>query len=638
MGDLDKLNQALEQFRQDESEKIREGVSPEGKFERRPVELRFGEGGDAAPKNRFLQKINAINHLVSVLQELSPKQLAARGVPHTELLSIPGSIFFASVAINLFGLALPLVILQVYDRIVPNQAMETFSILIAALCAVVVLEAVMRIFRSYVISSSANRFSQVLSKILFARYLHSGDSHFRDEPQAKIFERFSAISKIAEFYGGQSRLMYVDLPFAFFFLAVMGLIGGPLAVVPCALLSLFGFATVLSSRALHRNLEAKEQHDTRAYDFVAETLSGIHTVKAHSFETFMMRRFERLQGTSARFNYKMIKQSLNGQSLAGLLGSGSMIAMVTTGAVLAVFDSMTVGVLACCSLLSGRAVQPILRVAGIWNEFQRARLAVDEVIELLEMPEVSELVAQREDPPAPEIKLENMRYTFGASGRGFEDLSFDVESGEIIAILGGEGQGKSTLIDLMSGLVKPEKGKILLDGQPAHDYRLAYEKAVGVLHPTTDVFVGSIYENISGFGEKASSEEVRWATETTGINREIDRLPEGYDTQLGKGIVETLPAGFIRRLLLTRALAQKPVVLFLDEAEYQLDANSLKAMISALESLRGWITIVLTTNQSELIDICDRAFVLATGELTEITIGQTDYESYALGDDEVLSA
>lgn len=552
----------------------------------------------------------------NVLHELSPKGLIERGIPFTSALHVPRSVLISSIIINLFGLALPLVILQVYDRVIPNEAHETFSIMMMALAVIAFFEAILRVSRSYVLSWAATRFTTAITQELISRFLYAPSGAFSKNSPAKTIERLSNINRVADFYGGQSRLMFIDLPFAGVFLGVMAIIGGWLVIVPFLILCLFGFATITSSRHYKNILEEKEEHEARTYDFVAETLQGILTMKSQSAESLLMRRFERLQSKNAQLHYSIITAAMKGQSIASLLGNGTMIAMVTTGAFLAVHGHMTVGVLACCSLLSGRAVQPILRVASTWNEFQRARIAVDEVSKLFELNNVPELTAIVEDPPTPEIEAKNLVINLGDTGRQLGELSFKIDSGEAIAIVGPDGSGKSTLLATLAGMRMPDSGSVTLDDMSAYDFRRRYKSAVGLLDTNTDVFAGTIFENLTLFGQGGSAEEVRWATDIVGLEKDIDKLPQGYDTPLGRGIAETLPAGFIGRLLMARVLAQKPVMWALDEPQTALDGDGIKSFLEALENLRGWITFAYTTNSEEFMEVADRIFYIQDGVLT----------------------
>lgn len=564
----------------------------------------------------LLRLMDPLIGIKSVLRELSPRGLAERGIPFTHTLRMPHSVLIASVIINMAGLALPLVILQVYDRIIPNSAFETFASMMLGLVLIVVMEGLLRIARSYVVSWSSTRFTKAITQDLISRFLNSPKGSFVGHSQAKIIEKLSNINHLADFYGGQSRLMFIDLPFAFIFLLVMGVIGGWLVVVPFMVLCFFGAATITSSRHYKNILAEKEEHEARTYDFVAESLKGILTMKCQSAEPFLIRRFERLQAKNAQLHYSIIVAAMNGQSIASLLGNATMISMVTTGAVMAVAGNMSVGVLACCSLLSGRAVQPILRVASTWNEFQRARLSVDEISSLFTLDPITKVSALSIDPPTPSISARNLAIDLGNSGVKLGNLNFEIESGELIVVAGPDGAGKSSFLNTIAGLVKPLSGTVLLDKMSAFDFRRHHRAAVGTLDSNTEVFTGTIFENLSLFGQGASPEDVRWAVELVDLEKDIDRLPNGYDTMLGVGIAETLPAPFISRLLMARVLAQKPVLWTLDEPQANLDTPGKQAFVRALQNLTGWITVVYSSNCETLLRAADRIFYIENGGLT----------------------
>ena len=510
----------------------------------------------------------------------------------------------------MFGLALPLIILQVYDRIIPNVALETFSLMIIGLITVAIFEGVLRIARSYVISWSAARFTKAITQDLIAKFLYAPTGAFSETLDSKTIEKLGNINKIADFYGGQSRLMFVDLPFAFVFLCVMGLIGGWLAVVPFAILCFFGVATIAASRSFKILLEKKEEHEARIYDFVAETLNGLLTMKAQSCEPAMMRRFERLQTTNAQLHYGIITTAINGQTIAGLLGNGTMIAMVSTGAILAVHGQMTIGVLACCTLLSGRAVQPILRVASTWNDFQSARLAVSEISKFFELNHVPEGEIKEKLDRAPSIQASDLEVS-----DTLNNANFTIESGELIAVVAPDGSGKSSLLRAITGMGMPKRGEVKISGKNAFDFRRSNEFAVGLSSEYSEAFVGSIFDNISLYGNGPSAESVRWAVSQLKLDRDIDRLPDGYDTRLAQGIAETLPSGFIKRLLLARILAQSPTLWVIDEPQNGLDDVGQNAVLEALETVRGTMTIIYSTHSEKFIRSADRIMVFVDGDV-----------------------
>ena len=581
------------------------------------VQPKHNAAYDKEPHRNFVQKFfGSIIGIGSLIRELSPKGLAKRGIPFSDTLKMPRSVLIASIIINCAGLALPLVILQVYDRVIPNQAIETFSLMMIALATVVLIEGLLRVARSYVVSWSATRFTKAINQDLISRFLYASKGSFAGVSQAKTIEKLSNINRVAEFYGGQSRLMFIDLPFALLFLGLMGLIGGWLVVVPFVILCFFGVATITSSLQYKKILEEKEEHEARTYDFVAESLKGIVTMKCQSAEPFLVRRFERLQAKNAQLHYSIIVAAMGSQSIASLLGNGTMIAMVTTGAWMAVHGNMSVGVLACCSLLSGRAVQPILRVASTWNDFQRARLSVNEVSKLFALEDIPVNAAIDNDPPTPEVIAQSVSIDMGPNSISLNDLNFKIESGESIMIMGPDGSGKTSVLNIIAGLNRPTSGTVTLGDMPAYEFRRSYRAAVGTFDSNTEVFAGSIFDNLSLFGQGANVEDVRWATDIIDIEREIDKLPQGYDTPLGRGISETLPTPLISRLLMARVLAQKPVLWALDEPQAELDARGQATFIKAIDSLSGWVTVVFTSNNENLARIVDRIFYVNNGRLT----------------------
>ena len=345
-------------------------------------------------------------------------------------------------------MALPLSILIVYDRIVPNASYESLSVLVLLLISFALLEAGLRICRAYMLGWSAAKFElqttiQSLDRILTLDY-----KSLNSVPAVRQAERMKAVSRYSDFMGSQSRLAVVDLPYVLLFLSVMAMIGGWLALVPVVVIAIFCVMVLVLSGRFRRVLEERKQQDTKIYDFISELLGSIHTIKGAAMEPQMLRRFERLQRTGSVTDFRSIEVSAHSQTMMGLFGNITIISMVSTGGWLAVTGDFSVGTLAACTMLAGRTIQPVVRVAGIWNELQRTAISLEDIKELFFGTKDPEFVAS-------EWHAAN-EYTFQASSlsaakvsivRGTrtlaDNLNLDVAPGALIGIQADDGEGKS---------------------------------------------------------------------------------------------------------------------------------------------------------------------------------------------------
>lgn len=538
-------------------------------------------------------------------------------IPHTDLLKVPIFIYISIFVINTLGLVLPLSILQVYDRVIPNYSESTLYAICGILIVTALFEAALRIARLYIDNVNSEKFSHNISVSALRRLLSGQSNRLWQQPSTKLLDRLDAVGRLGSFYGGMARQVIIDLPFSMIYFAAIWMIGGVIIVVPVVILIFFGLMTLFYGRVLGRTIHEKDQQDSKNFDFITEVLAGISTVKGLATESFMIRRFERLEKASARMTYDLIIASDRAQILAGTLGNITVISIVSVGALLAMQGEMTIGSLAACSMLSGRAIQPILRVAGVWNEFQATRLTLQDAAELFSDKTVASERSDQRVPEIPSIEFASVAYLPEHGQARFENISFKIEPGDIVSLCGPDGVGKSSLLRLMSGLVEPHRGNVLVLGMPASAFRQRYRNAVGYISPDSQVFHGTILENLTLFGAGCSQDTAFATCQLLGLEEEIFRLPTGYETRLGAATVEAMPAGFIQRILIARAISQQPSMLILDEAQSYLDGNSDLLLRECLRDMRLSTTIVLVTNRPDYVEMCDRVFDISVGSVIE---------------------
>lgn len=546
------------------------------------------------------------------------ERLKAHKIPATQHLKMPRTIWVSSVIINILGVALPLLILQVYDRIIPNQSLGTLMMLVLGFMGVMALEFGLRVGRAYVLGWAATRFEVEAGQKAIGHLLHASFEQVGRERAQTQMDRLTSIFRLADFFGSANSLLIIDLPFVLILVAVMGLIAGPLVLVPLVVLTVFALLTLHFGRNLKKRFEERDDQDNKTYDFISESLRGVITLKGLSMEPFMLRRFERLQKARAQTSYGTILASSTAQSVSSILGNVTIIATVSVGGILAVMSNLSIGTLAACTLLSGRIIQPVVRFAGLWTEFQRLELAMKEAGELFQLPlaEAGGVRDKREGPP--QIRVENIRlYKDELSQAG--PFSLKIEEGECIGITGKDLDAKGALLNQLSGISTLETGKILLNDIDVQQYRNGNPGEVVMVGPKSAVFDGTILDNLSLYGTGPTLEAVQWAANMTGIDYDVNCLPLGYDTVIGDGAAEKLPQGLIQRILLTRAIAMVPKVLILDEPQMFLDQASDQKLVTCLSALRHQITIIVSTMRPSYFKLVDRllrfddgAFVIET--------------------------
>lgn len=534
--------------------------------------------------------------------------------------NLPPPVLIGSFFLNLLGLALPLAMLQIYDRILPNQSTETLLLLAIGLAVALLLEAALKVLRSYVMGWNAVLSGFHSERDAVIRLLKTRQDVVETEPPGTWIDAFDALAELHAFQGGHSRLILVDLPLAAIFLIVTAVVGGFLVLVPITMILGFGTLAALRGRALRTVLSHRSDQDNKRYDFLVECLMGIHTIKGLAMEPQMQRRFERLQKATAVASHRTILLGSKLQTLGNLFANLTMISVVTVGALMVMAGQLSIGALACCSLLSARLTQPVLRGIGIWTELQNVELAEQRALTFQELHvPVSAEAAVPEVHGAVSISKVSHWYASPANVR-LVDISLEIAPGEFIGIRGEDGSGRSTLAALILGDAMPSRGTVRIDGRDASGPdQVGLRRHIGYVPASPVAFEGTVLENITMFRTGDHVEAARRAARLIGLEDDIHHLPAGYDTPLGRGVTEALASGFLQRITIARALAMEPRILILDEANTLLDFRCDRLLREGLERLRGEVTTLLISNRPSLLALADRAFELRDFRLRAVT-------------------
>ncbi|MGJ3259294.1 MAG: ABC transporter transmembrane domain-containing protein [Rhodospirillales bacterium] len=525
-----------------------------------------------------------------------------------------------SLFVNVFALGLPIFILQVYDRVLPNLGLTTMQFLVIGLIAVMLLDFFLKTARAAVTTYTGARFEHLARVSAVDHILRTPQDVYENDTPGQYLDKVNAIGVVKDFYSSQLGTLMIDLPFAIFFLGMIWFLGGIMVAVPLVLLSMFGIMAIIVGGSLRRAVDNRSQVDNRRYDFLIEIINGIHTVKAQAFKNLLQRRFDPLQEMSARAVRSVAFKSSIAQSLGSTFGQLNMACVIGTGAVLVIDGSLTAGELAACTLLSGRAMQPLQSAMGLWTNFQTIRVACDNAASVLELP--AEDMSHLPEMPALKGDLELRDVTFGYEGMEeplIKNLDLKIQAGEMIGVDGDNSSGRSTLLKLMMGLIRPNDGAVLLDGHDLTEHQSkSYRNQMAFLSADSNVYSGTILDNMTYFrGGRYINKAIKIAKQLD-LDEEIKRLPEGYGTHVGDGAGGVLPAGFVQRITVIRAMIDDPKVVLFDNANHGLDSNSDKTLMEYINSLRGKTTVILVTSRPSWLRMADRRFMMSHGDLAPV--------------------
>jgi ATP-binding cassette subfamily C protein LapB len=532
--------------------------------------------------------------------------------------SVPISVKFASFSVNLLALALPLSIMQVYDRVIPNHSLATLAYLFLGLTFAIAIDYALKISRSALLSWHATQFVEKVENEGVSRFLRAPNGSFERCPAAVNISRYAAAAALADYHSGQARLVAIDLPFVGIALIVLTIVGGTMVLVPAVLFLMFAALAIGRARKFRKILDLRTAQDNRKYDFIAEVLAGIHTVKGMAMEPQMQRRFERLQQGVAETTMASILTGQANQTSAMLYGNISQLIVVAIGGSQVINDHLTMGALACCTMLSGQILQPLLRAISLWTERENVDHRRAEVRLLLDLPSV-------EPAPAPvgltsvvgDIQFEKVTFRYDtAADPALEVVDLSIKVGTITGVKGKGGSGRTTLLKLIRGDIEPTSGRVTIGGVSTMEPNFqAIRPCIAYVGAAPVMFSGTIMENLTVFSPE-KRDFARKMSQLLGLETTINLLPDGYETELGRGIGDDLPMSIAQQVNIVRALTNRPRVLALDEANMVLDAVAEPALIRALETLRGRLTVIVVTHRPSLLALCDRLILVEDGHAT----------------------
>ncbi len=525
-------------------------------------------------------------------------------------------ILASSAVINILSLAMPLALLQIYDRIIPNAAAETLVAIVLLVGIALVLEFILRACRTVVTTWMAARFEHAVGCRAIRHLLEADLAAFEAVGAGVHMQRLNAVGTLREFYGGQAMQVICDLPFAALFIGIVAYLAGPLALVPVVVFLLFTGTAALAARRMQKALAQRNQADDRRYNFLMEVLSGAHTVKALALENQILRRYERLQATSAEAHHGVAVHGASALGLGAMFSQVMLFSVVGVGAIFVIEGALSVGALAACTMLSSRAMQPLQRAVGIWARFQTIRLARRQVQDVFDLP--AEAASPRDPVPALRgaIDLDAVTFRF-PQGRTdvLRDVSLTIAAGETVAITGDSASGKTTLLHLMSGLLTPTAGTARIDDRDVTTLDPAGVRAqVAYLPQRPVLFDGTIRENLTMFRPHLDAAALKIA-EITGLDDDVALLPMGYETRIGDGAAQVLAHGVAQQIAIVRAFTGRPRIMLFDEANVALDRTHDALLRHVLQRLHGHWTLVMVTHRPSMLAIADRVFRIVDGTL-----------------------
>ncbi len=509
-------------------------------------------------------------------------------------------IFIASFAIQLFGLATPLFTQVIIDKIIVHQTRSTLIAIAAGLVMFMLFNSAMTWLRQYFVLHTGNRIDAVLGSQVFRHLLHLPLLYFEHRPTGTLVARLHGVETVREFISGAAVSLLLDLPFLFIFLVVMFWYSWELTLIALMLLSLIAALSFVVTPALRSKLDHQFLMGARNQAFVTEYVAGVETVKSLQMEPMLEQKYGHLLSQYLAAGFATRQLSNNYNIIANTLEQIMTLSILVTGALLVMRnEGFTIGMLIAFQMFAGRMSQPMLRLAGLWQEFQQADVAVKRLGDLMDAPaEPHALVpARTRNGTGGNIELREVNFRYSDKHPWlYRNLNLNLSAGKLTVLRGPSGCGKSTLAKMLQGFYWPSDGSILLDG---HDTRhLAANELrsnFGVVPQETRLFSGTLYDNLQLANSHASFEEIVHACKLAEIHTVIEQLPQGYQTTVGENGIG-LSGGQRQRIAIARALLKRPRVLIFDEAVSSLDQTTAERFAETVNKLKSKVTMLFITH------------------------------------------
>lgn len=528
-------------------------------------------------------------------------------------------VLLASFTLQLLGLTTPLITQVIIDKVMVQESLATLDVMAIAMLLVAVFESVLGILRLFIFTHTARRLDLSLSAQLFRHLMRLPLSYFESRRVGDTVARVQELEQIRQFLTGTALTVVLDSIFAVVYLVLMFYYSSTLTFVALAVLPLFAGLTLSATPILRKWLNETFNRSADSQSFLVETVTGIHSVKAHAAEPATRDRWEGLFARFVRTGFKASTTSNISSNIGDFLTKLSSLLILWFGAKLVIENNFTVGQLVAFQMLSGRVTGPLLRLVQLWQNLQQVLLSVDRIGDILNVsPEAEPGTGLVLPPLEGEVKFDQVFFRYKENTEPvLKGISFKVEPGQFIGIVGRSGSGKSTLSKLLQRLYQIESGRILIDGFDVKSVDLAsLRQQIGVVLQEDFLFNGSILENITLGNPEISAEEVVQAARMAVADDFISELPKGYESNVGERGT-ALSGGQRQRVALARLFLLQAPILVLDEATSALDSETEQQVLQNLKNTTQGKTVFLIAHRFAPLKRADMILVMEKGIIVE---------------------
>jgi ATP-binding cassette, subfamily C, bacterial LapB len=524
----------------------------------------------------------------------------------------------AALFINIIALATPLFTMNVYDRVLPNEAMATLWVLAIGVSLALLFDLLLKTARAALIDYAGRKADLRLSSLLFDKILNSTMAS-RPMSTGEYASRITQYEFVREFFTSNTISVLIDTAFVFVFLLVIYLIAGMLVLIPAAAFVVAVIIGLFSQYRIGKRVAAAANESAQRQSLLVETISTLETVKSLRAEANLLRRWQELSKHASRTSEQIKQISSATANVMQFVQQFVTIGIILAGAYAFAEGDISMGAIIASVMLSGRTVAPLGQIAMTLSRLRQA---------LLSLRILNKIMEQEEDRPATvgfvnrtvsgaNISFQNVCFSYPSSDQlVLNGLTFSIRQGERVGIIGRIGSGKTTVGRLMGSIYPPTSGRILLDGIDIRQYHPAeVRSAVALAGQAADLFSGTVKENLLIARPNATDEELLAVARVTGIDSFVANHPRGFDMPVGERGSQ-LSGGQKQALTIARLLLANPKIVFLDEPSGAMDLASERLLIQNLRNaFESNVTVIISTHRYSMLELVDRLIVIDQGRV-----------------------
>ncbi len=523
----------------------------------------------------------------------------------------------ASLLINLIGLGAPLFVMNVYDRVVPNQAAATLWVLAIGISGAYLFDLLLKTMRGLCLDLAGKKTDMIISATLFERIVGMAMKH-RPARVGSFAQNIHEFQSLRDFLASLTMTSVIDLPFTLLILLVIGILGGHLVWIPVVAFALALTIGWLLQKPLVETMDRTMALSAERQSSLIETLAGLDAVKVNNAESERQYLWEQTIGTLGRLELRVKMLSSLSLNITLLIQQLAGVVMIVAGVYLIIAGDLSMGGLIACYMLNGRALGPMTQLSGLITRYQQARLTMHSVNHMMELPQ------ERHEDERPltrqtlqgAIEMRQLEFTYpNQQAPALSNINLIVRPGEKIGIVGRSGSGKSSLAKLIVGLYQPDSGSLLIDGVDVRQLDVSdLRHNIGYVPQDIQLLAGTLRDNLVSGARYVEDELVLQAAELSGVHEFVRLHPQGYELQVGER-GQNLSGGQRQNVALARALLLDPPILLLDEPTSSMDNTGEERLKQRLNAVIANKTVLLVTHRASMLSLVDRLLIVDKGQI-----------------------